>query len=96
MPINQKNYHPVILILFTILITGVCNNIVIGQQRVTPTEELRVLSKTLKATDITKIRELIRGGADVNVKNTNGVTSLWAASYQAPKNKVSSIAWRLW
>ena len=79
MPINQKNYHPVILILFTILITGVCNNIVIGQQRVTPTEELRVLSKTLKATDITKIRELIRGGADVNVKNTNGVTPLWVA-----------------
>ena len=80
MPLKQKNVSQMILILLTVLIFGVCNHSVIGQLLVTPTEELLTLSESLKASDITKIRELIKNGADVNFKNTYGVTPLWQAS----------------
>jgi len=51
-------------------------------QTTTATEKLAVLSETLSAADIEKIRSLIDSGADVNVTNTNGVTPLYVALHK--------------
>ncbi|MCP4370085.1 MAG: hypothetical protein GY797_18515 [Deltaproteobacteria bacterium] len=44
------------------------------------TRDLKVLSESMDASDITEIRKLINAGADVNVKNKYEITSLWVAS----------------
>jgi len=44
------------------------------------TTELKVLSESPDAYDITQIRALIKAGADVDVRNKYGVTPLWIAS----------------
>jgi ankyrin repeat protein len=44
------------------------------------TARLKVLSESMKAEDFAEIHELIKSGADVNVKNKYGVTPLFMAS----------------
>ena len=44
------------------------------------TTRLKAISESLRASDITKIRELIKDGADVDVRNRYGVTPLLMAS----------------
>jgi ankyrin repeat protein len=47
------------------------------------------LADSLKAKDITELRELIAAGADVNVINNGGFTPIWAASARGYKEMVN-------
>jgi len=49
------------------------------------------LADSLKAKDITELRELIASGADVNVINNRGFTPLWAASARGYKEMVKLL-----
>lgn len=49
------------------------------------------LADSLKAKDITELRELIAAGADVNVINNRGFTPLWAASARGYKEMVKLL-----
>lgn len=55
------------------------------------TAQLRVLSESLKAADITKIRELIQAGADVNLKNNYGAAPLFMAAANGHTKIVAAL-----
>ena len=77
MPIKQHFFNKTILMLCTLFITGFYG---IASPTSTPTQRLAALSESMKASDIKRIRELIASGANVDVRNSFGVTSLYIAS----------------
>ena len=56
--------------------------VIAGCTHPAPTVRLKAVSESLQASDITEIRELIKEGADVDVRNKSGATSLFMASQE--------------
>jgi len=78
-----------IWVLLAGVVAGLEGGGVLAQQ--TPTDQLRVLSESLKATDLSEIRELIQAGADVNVKNKTGITPLYMAARNGHDEIVTAL-----
>jgi len=70
------------MVLLYLVFTGFsgCDNKAQEQDPETPTARLKALSESMDADDITQIRELIKAGADVNVRNQYGATPLMMMS----------------
>ncbi len=84
MSLKSKEFRFFWVVLFAFIITEVFidNGLTAAEQssNSTVTIKLKVLSESMDADDITKVRKLIEAGADVNVINKYGKTPLLMAS----------------
>ncbi len=74
MPISQWICYGLILHILVIYGSG------LAFSKDSSTTKLRILSESLRDADIIEIRDLIKNGADVNVKNKYGLTPLYMAA----------------
>ncbi len=79
MSVKHQNYQWLSIALLSLVFTGLNG---CGSNPETATARLKVLSEDMSADDITEIRALIKAGADVNVKGTDGRTALWVAAWK--------------
>ena len=79
MSVKNRNYQWLSIVLLSLVFTGLNG---CGSDPETATARLKVLSEDMSADDITEIRALIKAGADVNVKGTDGRTALWLAAWK--------------
>jgi len=83
--INYKGIRWVLMALIVFCVSSCASNIKEPSSKAATTMELKTISETmaresLVRVDIAKIREAIQAGADVNVRNEYGVTTLYMAS----------------
>ena len=79
MSVKDRNYQWLSIVLLSLVFTALNG---CGRDPETATARLKVLSEDMSADDITEIRALIKAGADVNVKGTDGRTALWVAAWK--------------
>ena len=84
MSVKKRNCPWLSIVLVSFVLTGLngCDSDSQEQDPETATARLKVLSEDMSADDITEIRALIKAGADVNAKGTDGRTALWIAAWK--------------
>ncbi len=84
MLLKNKAFRYVGIVLLALIITAIFFNNGLSAQDQSPTStatiKLKVLSESMKASDINEIKKLVDAGADVNVINNDGYTPLFMAS----------------